>query len=526
MLEPGVLMRSLPGLLLSLCSSLQLFAQTPRFNELPGEVFREFQFNFATPGARASGMGRAFIGLADDATASVSNPAGLVNLDKPQVYSEFKSTQLRSRRLAERGALNTLQTSNFYSRLNDLSFLNVSFPLGDRLVIALTRHEFLNFTEEFVLGDRAIPGDCRDLNENGRFEVGSSGECVPLLFPVRGQGDDPARTHFEGVSVAGSIAFQIRQRISIGATVSLEKLHADVDVSNFAGFANALRDSDTHDALLDSNNELLNRTPNGTPIDPNLTIARYTVDDSDKAIGFTLGLLYTPIKDLSIGTVFTKGASFKLMQSRAFSQEFIEFAEAAGAVIGSLLFTQEFSFDIPDRYGFGLAARPSDRTRIVFDLLRIKYSDFLRDDTVITPESNFVGDGATPGFGFSPSRAAAAAFPVDYEIDDATELHLGGEFELPMRRLQLFTRVGIFNDPDHRIRFVGSPFNPLLNRRIFIGNESVGEVNFSFFNLQQRNDRVGWTLGFGAYARRAQADLAYVSIDSFDEFVFSIAVRF
>ena len=37
-------------------------------------------FLFATPGARAVGMGKAFVGLADDATAAYSNPAGLSNL--------------------------------------------------------------------------------------------------------------------------------------------------------------------------------------------------------------------------------------------------------------------------------------------------------------------------------------------------------------------------------------------------------------------------------------------------------------
>src|SRR4029078_8756828 len=35
------------------------------------EVFPSFQFNFSTPGARANALGRAFIGLADDASASI-----------------------------------------------------------------------------------------------------------------------------------------------------------------------------------------------------------------------------------------------------------------------------------------------------------------------------------------------------------------------------------------------------------------------------------------------------------------------
>src|SRR5687767_15117466 len=47
------------------------------------EVFRSFRFNTPPPGARALGMGGAFIGLADDATATFTNPAGLGYLMRP-----------------------------------------------------------------------------------------------------------------------------------------------------------------------------------------------------------------------------------------------------------------------------------------------------------------------------------------------------------------------------------------------------------------------------------------------------------
>ena len=42
-------------------------------------VFEQFnlQFSFATPGARAKGMGGAFVAIADDASASEMNPGGL-----------------------------------------------------------------------------------------------------------------------------------------------------------------------------------------------------------------------------------------------------------------------------------------------------------------------------------------------------------------------------------------------------------------------------------------------------------------
>ena len=47
-------------------------------------------------GARAAGMGGAFIGVSDDATAASWNPAGLIQLERPEisgVYSYFRRNQ-------------------------------------------------------------------------------------------------------------------------------------------------------------------------------------------------------------------------------------------------------------------------------------------------------------------------------------------------------------------------------------------------------------------------------------------------
>jgi long-subunit fatty acid transport protein len=51
------------------------------------------EFSFSNPGARAMGLGGAFLALADDATAAFANPAGLVQLVRPEV-----SLELRTRR--------------------------------------------------------------------------------------------------------------------------------------------------------------------------------------------------------------------------------------------------------------------------------------------------------------------------------------------------------------------------------------------------------------------------------------------
>ena len=55
---------------------------------IDSEAFSGFQFNFNNPGARSLGMGGAFVAVADDATAVIANPAGLVILQRPELSAE------------------------------------------------------------------------------------------------------------------------------------------------------------------------------------------------------------------------------------------------------------------------------------------------------------------------------------------------------------------------------------------------------------------------------------------------------
>ena len=48
------------------------------------------QFSFSNPGARSLGFAGAFVALADDATAAWANPAGLVQIVRPEVSLELR----------------------------------------------------------------------------------------------------------------------------------------------------------------------------------------------------------------------------------------------------------------------------------------------------------------------------------------------------------------------------------------------------------------------------------------------------
>jgi hypothetical protein len=104
------------------------------------ETFSGFQFNFNNPGARSLGMGDAFVAVADDATAVIANPAGLVILQRPELSGEVKFTRFSntinafSNTPAE-GATNTLHSRDFDDSVVTPSFFSFVYP-AERLVVA------------------------------------------------------------------------------------------------------------------------------------------------------------------------------------------------------------------------------------------------------------------------------------------------------------------------------------------------------------------------------------------------------
>src|SRR5947208_7189489 len=80
-------------------------------------------FNFGNPGARSLGMGGAFLGLADDASAAEANPAGLTVLRRPEVSVEVRNYQ-EQQLFTTSGTFPDLQRTAFahYSQRVELTF--------------------------------------------------------------------------------------------------------------------------------------------------------------------------------------------------------------------------------------------------------------------------------------------------------------------------------------------------------------------------------------------------------------------
>ena len=138
------------------------------------EIFRAFSLNLSTPGARARAMGGAFIGLADDATAAETNPAGLSLLVRPEFSLEYGYENPRSvtnnivQIPVSNFDLNPTPISNpdpggeldstiaeFHSSdtldaVHQIGFISVVYPI-DFVTFAFSRHELIK-TEASVDG--------------------------------------------------------------------------------------------------------------------------------------------------------------------------------------------------------------------------------------------------------------------------------------------------------------------------------------------------------------------------------------
>ena len=114
------------------------------------QVEELLEYNFLGAGARANGMGDAFIGVADDATAIFWNPAGLFLLDQPETSFGFRFASGKVEQ--DRGAPQLLLPSDDPGASADLSFASFVYPArfrGRKLVFAFALQKSFDFNSEF-----------------------------------------------------------------------------------------------------------------------------------------------------------------------------------------------------------------------------------------------------------------------------------------------------------------------------------------------------------------------------------------
>ena len=412
------------------------------------EIFRAFSLNLSTPGARARGMGGAFIGRADDATAAQTNPAGLTLLVRPEIAAEYRFVNSRS------VATNIVQipVTNFDStpspivnpdpsgdldptqaefhasdnrqHVNELGFFSVVYPLNV-LTVAFSRHELINT-------DASVQG-----------AVSSS----PFHFVE--PNDFKGEVAISHVNYGFSAAIELGDEFSIGGTIKI----ADF---NFDSIVGARQKSQTQ-----FGQHFIS-----------------TINTDDTQVGFNVGVLWRMNPKISIGGVYRYEPEFELDTRVQNADRTVGGHPAPTDVI------REIGFDVPDTLGLGISISPTPQWNFNLDLNRVFHSQLEDVETQFSLFTHLLPP--------APSNAG----DITFGIDDGTDIHVGAEYLIIGDRNTTAVRFGVYRETRNRF---------FLARA---ANSEIADFLDPIFGSEKSNDIAHLTFGTGFTAGQFQLDAA------------------
>jgi hypothetical protein len=451
--------------------ALPLAAQNTDIESLSG-----LQFNFGNPGARSLGMGGAFLGLADDASAAEANPAGLTILRKPEITIEGRNYQ-EKQVFTTSGTFPDLQRTAFshYSQRIDATFASVVYPLK-HFTIGAYYHEPLRNegTGQVVPVRNDFTGQIKTDVPNFFFQVDANGN--PVGTPISSaqcqtlRNKDPfscleytilpflSSVKIQEKTFGLAIAYKIGN-FSIGATARSQR---------FNETAFTFRVTPTFDFSSIS-------VQATSDIRSNTDVAKDKTD-----LTFAGGFKWAPNDRFSIGGVYKQGAKFPAPTFAATEATNFDYVKVS-----------DTTFHIPDVYGAGVSFRPIPVLTVNADVVRVKYSNLV---------DSFVSINST-----------VRAIDKAYKAADATELHLGGEYFFSTK-IPFAVRAGAWRDPQHTITYTG----PLNN-----SDEVAAAVLFP-----KTKSLTHVSVGAGLAWPRFQIDAAYDRSQLFKVGSISMVTRF
>ena len=236
------------------------------------------QFDFINPGAKSLAMGGAFAGLADDATATLANPAGLTQLGASELSVEFRGAHVQTPFLSGgrlsgtpiNVGLDTVPGPIYGDSPNN--FGGVGFISGvymhpsHRWVVAGFRHELIRVDQSF-------------------FSEGAFQKDPEELTSRRDRPQDAQRS-MTITDYGASGSFTVLKNLAIGASLSVYRFEIDALFKRYlpdGGFAN--------------------------PADLTKEVARATQQGTDTAVAPTFGVLIGRDRT-RVGVLYRLGPSF------------------------------------------------------------------------------------------------------------------------------------------------------------------------------------------------------------------------
>jgi long-subunit fatty acid transport protein len=418
-----------------------LLLAAPILAQSSAEVNAGIQFNFLNPGASHLGMGGAFIGGADDATAAYANPAGLINILRPEVSLEGRLwTYGPSNPEAGRGSGTPsgfgadtvwhIREATTRRNVPAVSFASAAYP-SERWAVAVYYHQLANYVAE--------------PEQLGIFLTTTVGDI--RFYPTRSTLD------LQIVSAGAAAAFRLLDNVYVGLDVARTdfELHSTTKRYDFDGF---------------------------NPADFKTLRNTQLQEGDDSAIRYGGGMIWDPVPSLRFGAVYRRGPSYDVTATTISEPKLSTTRKSA---------TCPAKFHVPDFYGVGVSVRPNAFLHINADVVRVTYSKMSRDFVEFSEISTACE---------SQSRAKA------YRVPDGREYHLGIRYVAArrndfLRRHPLTLRAGAWREPAHALEYTRDE----PQRFLFSQNRAAIHGSLGFSVILNRRSQVSLAMDVSRHQR-------------------------
>jgi hypothetical protein len=398
---------------------------------LSGQTVSETNFSGVVgAGARAFGMGGAFIAIADDATAASWNPAGLGQLERPEVTLVLRFQNYRNISPAIGDGM-----SFYYGAEEQIGssggfdFIALSYPLRIgkfKIVPQISYQRAINYDIEFTKNDVQT-----------YFQ-----DSHPFLhIPVAIQGSfSEGQAYKGGVDV---VSFSVGSRFFDWLNLGIS---ANVWMNGYEGELKLTLSGDVYNPANSTFFERVNMS-----MTERLTVAI-------RGVNFNLGILVDVSEKLKIGGVYKSSFSGEDAYSFAITEE----GNWGNIFYGGDEFHKNISGNAllkwPETFGVGAAFRPIDPLTVSFDVTITRWSTAIMKDFPLADEE--AGSISNQDVYFPTIE------PVTNENGfrqlDTHQFRLGVEYVLIGRKTLVPLRLGFFADsqyyPDSsgkRVNFFG-----------------------------------------------------------------------
>jgi len=368
-------------------------------------------------GARAMGMGGAFIAIADDATAASWNPGGLMQLERPE-FSFVFTFQHRRMELDfdfQRGMDGTMEIYR-----EDLNYFSIAYPFmafNKNMIVSLNYQRLYDFYTELEYDE-----EINSLSSSGIF--------------THAKLHDKFRQTGALKAFAPAYAIQITPQFSLGATFNFwtDELGYDNEWESERVTTGAVSAHVNPTTILKQTARIVTRETN----------------KHFRGFNMNFGFLWHVNRVVTIGGVVKTPFTGEVTRKTRIASS-VAYDRMSPIPQVPYRHRENVEMHFPMSYGLGVAFRLSDALTVACDVYRTNWSDYWV---------------RSQGRKTSPITGGRRS---DARIHDTTQVRIGGEYLWVLEKTIIPLRMGVFYDPEPSTKHNDDFYGISLGTGISIG---------------------------------------------------------